>query len=270
MVIRLLQFEAFAERVLQDAIARRLSGRLQLHDLAVQVTRALEDGQVIGPRGESQAPDRYTVWLHPDDLAALQAERAALEAGLRATIIALARQAGLWLATDPTVAVVARAEQPLHSVGIRADIAAEALGATMSFDADQRARLADAIRAPAGYLVVDGRRVVPLERAVTRLGRQADNDLVLDDATVSRHHAQIRRRYGRYVLYDLGSRSGTFVNGARIREVALAPGDVISLARCDLIYGEEERPAASEREDTQMLPGDLLPPHRPEGSPPHE
>ncbi len=55
-----------------------------------------------------------------------------------------------------------------------------------------------------------------LERPVTTLGRWADNDVIVDDRWVSRHHARIRREGERYVLEDLDSKNGTFVNGQRI------------------------------------------------------
>jgi len=56
---------------------------------------------------------------------------------------------------------------------------------------------------------------------------------------VSRSHAQLRLRFGHYVVYDLGSTAGTFVNGQRIEECVLRPGDVISLGGVPVIYGED-------------------------------
>jgi ABC-type multidrug transport system ATPase subunit len=63
-----------------------------------------------------------------------------------------------------------------------------------------------------------------------RIGRGPDNDLVLPDLLVSRHHARIMRgAAGRLQLRDLDSSNGTFVNGRRIRERTLAAGDLISI-----------------------------------------
>ncbi|NDJ79160.1 MAG: FHA domain-containing protein, partial [Chloroflexi bacterium] len=80
----------------------------------------------------------------------------------------------------------------------------------------------------------------PLDRSVITIGRRHDNTIVLDDSRISRQHAQLRYRQGAFVLYDLGSRGGTFVNGARITEVALRPGDVIALAGVTVVYVEDE------------------------------
>jgi pSer/pThr/pTyr-binding forkhead associated (FHA) protein len=88
------------------------------------------------------------------------------------------------------------------------------------------------------FLIVQGRRHAPLDRPVITLGRRADNDIVIDSPAVSRQHAQLRWRYGRVILYDLGSRAGTLVNGSPITEAVLQPGDLISLSDVTLIYGE--------------------------------
>ena len=54
--------------------------------------------------------------------------------------------------------------------------------------------------------------------AVTRIGRETDNDVVLDDHATSRRHAQIQFQEGKYVLTDLGSANGTLVNDQRVTE----------------------------------------------------
>jgi pSer/pThr/pTyr-binding forkhead associated (FHA) protein len=72
---------------------------------------------------------------------------------------------------------------------------------------------------------------------------------------VSRHHAQIRLRFGQYVIFDLGSQAGTMVNGKPIQQKALEPGDVISLAGVSLIYVEEDLPGEQPPiSDTQPYP----------------
>jgi hypothetical protein len=63
------------------------------------------------------------------------------------------------------------------------------------------------------------------------VGRSPICDLVLDDRTVSRRHAELRRDGGAWVLADLGSTNGTWVNGWRIREAEVGAGDRIALGR---------------------------------------
>ena len=72
-----------------------------------------------------------------------------------------------------------------------------------------------------------------------RIGRSEQNDLRLDDASVSRYHAFLRRVDGRYLLSDVGSQNGTFVNGRRVHAPsALQSGDRIRAPRLrDLLLG---------------------------------
>src|SRR5271165_4471831 len=72
-----------------------------------------------------------------------------------------------------------------------------------------------------------GRRVVRLEKDLFTVGRRAGNDLELNDAQVSRDHAQIIRKNGDHIVRDLDSRYGSFVNGERITERKLVHLDRI-------------------------------------------
>ena len=64
------------------------------------------------------------------------------------------------------------------------------------------------------------------------LGRSPGCQLVFDDDTVSRRHAELRFCEGRWMLRDLGSSNGTWVNGRRIMEAEVAPGDEVQLGGC--------------------------------------
>jgi len=66
---------------------------------------------------------------------------------------------------------------------------------------------------------------------IALLGRDSENDVVLNDPATSRRHAQIQFTNERYVLTDLGSANGTIVNDQRIKERALSDGDVIKVGQ---------------------------------------
>lgn len=94
------------------------------------------------------------------------------------------------------------------------------------------------------FLVVDGVRMFPLNQSIISIGRAPENDLVIPDVRVSRQHAQLRAVGGRFVLFDLDSTGGTSLNGQRVFQHLLTPGDVISLAGVPLVYGQESQPGA--------------------------
>ena len=70
----------------------------------------------------------------------------------------------------------------------------------------------------------------PLEGDQLTIGRDASNGVAINDAEISRKHSRLSFQGGKYVLEDLGSTNGTFVNGQRLSgPVVLKPGDVVSL-----------------------------------------
>ena len=85
------------------------------------------------------------------------------------------------------------------------------------------------------FLIVN-RQMIPIEKAVIRLGRQLENDVVFHEEFVSRFHAEIRIEEGKYVLYDTGSTGGTFVNGRKIDRCVLNSGDLISITSVQIMF----------------------------------
>lgn len=76
---------------------------------------------------------------------------------------------------------------------------------------------------------------IPLSGGFT-LGRVLDNQVVLKNPSVSRHHAKIMPEQEGYVLYDLGSKKGTFVNGETIDRKLLRNSDMIEIGREDFMF----------------------------------
>lgn len=85
----------------------------------------------------------------------------------------------------------------------------------------------------------------PLGHSPITIGREADNDIVISDRWISRHHAQITWEKGHYILSDLGSKNGLFVNGSPVTEaVQLQDGDTIQIApRFQLTFVDSEATA---------------------------
>src|SRR5260221_7205497 len=106
--------------------------------------------------------------------------------------------------------------------------------------------LAIEIAAPDG-----ARRVFPLQRDRTTIGRAGENDIFLPDRWLSRRHAEIRQTEGDYYLVDLDSKNGTIVNRVPIREpLRLHAGDVITLGDHALTFSAE----TSHPEDPETEP----------------
>jgi hypothetical protein len=103
------------------------------------------------------------------------------------------------------------------------------------------------VSVPAGELS-DGTGVLIIKRGpdagaryvltgeVTRVGRHPDSEIFLDDVTVSRRHGEFRREGGRYVVADVGSLNGTYVNRERIETATLKGGDEVQVGKFKLVF----------------------------------
>jgi hypothetical protein len=75
-----------------------------------------------------------------------------------------------------------------------------------------------------------------LEKDITTVGRHPHSDLLLDDITVSRHHAEFRREVDHYVVRDAGSLNGTYVNRQRTDAAPLRHGDEVQIGVFKLVF----------------------------------
>jgi pSer/pThr/pTyr-binding forkhead associated (FHA) protein len=75
-----------------------------------------------------------------------------------------------------------------------------------------------------------------LDSDLVSAGRHPDSDVFLDDVTVSRRHAEFRKSADGYVVRDVGSLNGTYVNRDRVDEVLLSNGDEVQVGKYRLVY----------------------------------
>lgn len=123
-----------------------------------------------------------------------------------------------------------------------------AIGAALDSDSTEEAgdveagAAADALPGGSALLVVKrgpnaGSRFL-LDSEVTTAGRHPDSDIFLDDVTVSRRHAEFRRdeQTGGFLVQDVGSLNGTYLNRERIETAELASGDEVQVGKFRLVF----------------------------------
>jgi hypothetical protein len=91
--------------------------------------------------------------------------------------------------------------------------------------------------------VLQGKTFELIEDTIT-VGRSLDNQIILEDATVSHHHAQFEAQTGGYMVRDLGSTNGTRVNGMRITDVKLNNGDQVRFGSVECRFELDMRKAS--------------------------
>lgn len=236
------RFEAFAEQLLESSLGRWMGGRLEPIELAKRLARVMDDHQTVGA-GKVFVPNHYTVRLNPANYGEFESFRGALEEELANYLSEVAERRQFSFVGRPHVRLEA---DPAVKAG-EARVVAELLdgqGVAVSGPGmTQELQVAQVQAAAAAYSgsaqvawLSDNMREVPLRTARLTIGRALDNDLILEGTGVSRRHAQIEQRHGRYVLRDLGSRHGTQVNGQPVQEVVLRDGDVLSLGGQRLVF----------------------------------
>ena len=233
--------ERFLERLLERPTARLFRSPLQPIQIQRRIERAMENERRVVD-GRARVPDRYRVHLAPADVGALGQRAGQLAADLADEALAFARNHGYALDQAPTVELIVDKAVRTGEVRVSADRietrpgpAARQAGEAPAADDFSGTRVFEAqpVAAPAALLVEQrpdgpGRRLA-LNGGPVSIGRSPDNDLVLDDRRVSRHHARLQARRGMLVLTDLDSANGSRVNGVAVSEVALGAGDRIEI-----------------------------------------
>jgi len=103
------------------------------------------------------------------------------------------------------------------------------------------------------------------------IGRAADADFVVDDGGVSRRHCRVLAAGGTYAVEDLGSRNGTFVNGARVvQRQALVDGSILRVGGVEIVFRQTSivAPPAGAAAGVAVPPAIRTPPAVASGSPP--
>lgn len=226
----LARFERLMEQAVEGSLRRVFSTSLQPIELAKAAARAMEQTQIVGVRGP-EVPNVYQLRLSPGDLERFGEYSETLKSEVRAYLVEYALDRGLRIVADLSVELIEDATLRVGSV--RAEARFAGLLAAVRREVDEalegtrRLRLADLaaaqrepVRARGSTLRLtdDAGLDVALEphMDVVRLGRAIDNDVVLESQRVSRYHAQLRWVESGWLVYDLDSTNGTWLDDARI------------------------------------------------------
>jgi hypothetical protein len=250
----LARFETFVESILEGSFARLLRTRIQPLEIAKRLTRAMEAEQTIFA-GKVVAPNEYVVKLNPEDFAAFEPAKSTWEEELAQYLTDAASEHALALFGSPLVLLEADASVAHREMRVAArviDHGTRGTHATVQVDTPpppldiartdriDAARIRQAVetaRQNVPILHIRGSDIqFPTRKAVLAIGRDLDNDVIIDSTSVSRYHAEIRLTDNRYVVYDLNSTNGTTVNGFAVIEQVLADGDRLSFAGMNAVF----------------------------------
>ena len=239
-------------RVIEGWSARLFGAKLQPVQIAKRLIRAMEANQTIS-LSKTFVPNSYVVSLGPIDFAQFDQYRKSLERDLAETLLGAARDRSFTLLAYPSVEIERDDDMPPGDIRVSCamvdasgdEVAADprslgAVEAGHTMVLDREALMKDRPRAPRASIEQRDGPAVPLGPDPVLIGRDPQNDVVLDDRRVSRKHAEVRLRLGRYTLYDLQSTNGTYVNGRRVAEKVLEDKDKISIGGLEIVFHSVE------------------------------
>lgn len=228
--------EARLTALIEGKLSRWLQSRDQDEDISTLLIQEMRARSTTDQDGSPIAPDAFTVLANPDDPGWWEDVPGFCE-HLSAVILQAGEEAGMRFRARPHVKFVPDPALPPGHIRVRAHASGETINETMTMLMNRNQ--AEETLPTDAFLIVDSTTIFPLDKPVINIGRRPDNHLVIEDERVSRLHAQLRAVKGHYVIFDLGSTGGTYVNGIRQRQCQLFPGDVISLAGVTLVYGQD-------------------------------
>jgi Protein of unknown function (DUF3662)/FHA domain len=244
----LSRVESFLERFL-EAPAGRLGASIQPVSLAKRIERAMDTNKTYADVGVI-VPNQYDLHLNPADYGAFESYRGSLEDDLAHGVLARARHERYTLVARPRVRILSDVGTRRGEIRVGANVVDDrgeqvreatpmaASSDTMVFSPPAAASAPDSARR--AYLLVSTRGSRPVQfdlgGHLIGIGRASDNDVIVDDPMVSRHHCQLKLQHGAYGFTDLGSRNGSTVNGQPVSQVALGPGDVIRIGDTEIEF----------------------------------
>jgi len=191
---------------------------------------------------QTLVPNQYTLLLNPTDWAELNAGDLGQEL-CRELEMALEEEAGRrgyrLLTRRVRVSVQERADLERGAVGLESDFVPPRPGEEPEPSLPLRASGGREIGCLEGLSGPVQGKEWPVRSEIVRIGRAADNDLVLPVDTVSNHHAQLEQAEGRFWLLDLNSTNGTYVNGRQVspgERWPLQDGDELDLGGVELRF----------------------------------
>lgn len=239
----LRSIEKRIEHLVEGAFGRAFRSQVQPVEIARRLAKEMDENQSTTLR-RVFVPNVYDVFLSRDDYRQLSKVEAALCNEMAEYLADHARRAGYSMATRAKVSIHRDADLDTGSFGIAVStdeapappVETESAGHTMVFQQPVTPEPVPVATSVALRLSGMGSSLA-LTSARAVIGRGRRNDLVLADPSVSREHAEVVAAGGGHTIRDLGSTNGMLVNGVRVSEHHLQPGDTVVLGnvtvRCE-------------------------------------
>jgi hypothetical protein len=258
MVLRAIEHKI--EALVEGVFGRAFRTNVQPVELARKLAKEMDDHRQVSV-SRVYVPNEYTIYLSPGDRAQFEGYEQSLVGELQEYLSEHSRRESYALMSAPKVLLETDDDLEVGEFGIatrmvqqerRREEAAEEpepvpeldAGATMIYKPTSPMTTQAASPAELGLqrelvtLNANGRRH-EISKRRTVLGRSKDSDIQIEDANVSRRHAELRQEGTAYWIVDLDSTNGVEINGRRVKRAKLDNGDTITIGSTDIVFDRE-------------------------------
>ncbi|MCL6471492.1 MAG: DUF3662 domain-containing protein [Firmicutes bacterium] len=234
----LRDFEQRIESLLEGFFVRQFKSGVQPVEIAKKLVREMDTHRSISV-SKVYVPNRYTIIISEKDAERLKPFEKTLISEFQDFLLTHAKREGYEIVGTPRIDFNSSPELTLGEIIIKSslesrDTAASQVDAKAHRKTQPIEKHVYLLRAGGGS---DSKFLLP--ETTTKIGRSSDNSIVIPDPNVSRHHATVEKIGSQYILKDLDSTNGTFVNGMRVGERILKHGDVITIGTTKLQFRRE-------------------------------
>lgn len=217
----------------------RIFNRSTFSNLLQRISSLVLDNLTTNPTGEKITPDLITVMVSKEKFEEWE-ENQALLTQIADALNTSAHEMGFTFNAHPQIVPMISDELKGENITLHASFSSkpEPLSETSIFSTIPIDSEINHIPKNA-FIIVNGATTHILDKNLINIGRRSTSDVVVEDPQVSRDHLQLRASNGRYLVFDLDSTGGTFLNGAPCRFAILSSGDIIRIGSTFLIYSQD-------------------------------
>jgi hypothetical protein len=236
---KLDRIEAHLRTLFEKSLLKIITRNSPQRSLIDELMTVMRENLWEGPETQIYAPDQFMIHVPPEEFLEWQIHQDILDE-MADSIFNTGQAEGVLFQKTPKIKPHANSEVSKFNFMISAHISSDNsnLPVTSAISQSEKNTANSAIPTDA-FLIIGGTNNFHLNKTVIDIGRHSNNDLTLDDPHVSRHHAQLRAIKKHYVIFDVGSTAGIFLNGKKTSQATLQAGDVIRIGLINLIYIQE-------------------------------
>lgn len=230
--------EARLKSFIEERLVKFIPSGKPEDQISQKLASALYSQKIIQEDKSELAPNVYVIVANSSNLSRWRQKAGFLDE-LADNLETSGLEAGFEFLSKPILSISSDSSMPDSEVQVYASFSLGDMTETRGIQMNTENKKLKLERPINSFLILHGSEIISIDQSVINIGRRLDNHIVIDDPRISRNHAQIREINGNFVVFDLNSTGGTYVNGDRINQSILYPGDVISLAGVTLIFGQD-------------------------------